>query len=103
MQHNEEADHSNFVAIKKILFDRNYVQREVPILAEITSKGKTDNIIKLIDRYLKTTEEKKQWQKVVKEYLYIVTDYLPYTIADLNISHYAKEAPNTPQYLEAKL
>ena len=75
----------------------------MPILAEITGKGKTDNIIKLIDRYLKTTEEKKQWNnKVVKEYLYIVTDYLPFTIADLNISHYAKESPNTTAYLIAK-
>lgn len=39
---------------------------------------------------------------MVKEYLYIVTDYLPFTIADLNISHYAKESPNTPAYLIAK-
>ena len=55
----QDNDDDQYVAIKKILFDRNYVQREVPILAEITSKGKTDNIIRLIDRYLKTTEEKK--------------------------------------------
>ena len=32
----QEANHEQWVAIKKIFFDRNYVQREVPILAEIT-------------------------------------------------------------------
>ena len=32
----QEANHEQWVAIKKIFFDRNYVQREVPILAEIS-------------------------------------------------------------------
>lgn len=43
----------NFVAIKKLLYDRKYEQREVPMLMEIKNKRLNDNIIKLKDRYLK--------------------------------------------------
>ena len=41
----------NFVAIKKLFFDRKYEQREVPMLLEIKNKKMNDNIIKLKDKY----------------------------------------------------
>ena len=90
------------MAIKKIFFDRNYVQREVPILVEIYTRRKTENIIRLVDRYLKVTEDKKSWPKMQKEYLYIVTDYMPYTICDLNISpnYYMSQDKATPNEMK---
>ena len=45
------------MAIKKIFYDRNYVQREVPILLEILRMNKCSNIIRLVDKYLKSPEE----------------------------------------------
>ena len=87
----------NFVAIKKLLYDRKYEQREVPMLMEIKNKRLNDNIIKLKDRYLKQYQEvnqKKPWQKLNKEYLFIVTDYLPHTICDLNVSPQIYLTPN---------
>lgn len=54
----------NFVAIKKLFYDRKYEQREVPMLVEIKNKRLNDNIIKLKDRYLKQYQEvnqKKPW------------------------------------------
>jgi len=87
----QEANYEQFVAIKKIFYDRNYVQREVPILMEIANKNKCDNIIRLIDRYLKNNAEDKPFKirdANQKEYLYIVTDFMPYTICDLNVSPY---------------
>jgi len=82
---NEDA----FVAIKKLFYDRKYEQREVPTLLEIRNHGLCDNIIRLKERYLKQVEEvnpKKNMLKETKEYLYIVTDYLPFTICDINVS-----------------
>lgn len=54
----------NYVAIKKLFYDRKYEQREVPMLVEIKNKRLNDNIIKLKDRYLKQYQEvnqKKPW------------------------------------------
>lgn len=48
------SSQDNFVAIKKLFYDRKYEQREVPMLVEIRNKKLNDNIIKLKDRYLKT-------------------------------------------------
>ena len=87
----------NFVAIKKLLYDRKYEQREVPMLMEIKNKRLNDNIIKLKDRYLKQYQEanqKKPWQRITKEYLFIVTDYLPHTICDLNVNYTIYLNPN---------
>ena len=53
----QEANFENFVAIKKIFYDRNYVQREVPILLEILRMNKCSNIIRLVDKYLKSPDE----------------------------------------------
>jgi hypothetical protein len=58
---------------------------------EIANKNKCDNIIRLIDRYLKNNAEDKPFRMKdtnQKEYLYIVTDFMPYTICDLNVSPY---------------
>jgi hypothetical protein len=47
------------------------------------------NIIELKDRYFKTLDEadpKKYGQVIRKEYLFIVTDYLPFTICDLKVN-----------------
>lgn len=58
---------------------------------EIANKNKCDNIIRLIDRYLKNNSEDKPFKirdTNQKEYLYIVTDFMPYTICDLNVSPY---------------
>ena len=77
------------MAIKKLFYDRKYEQREVPMLVEIKNKRLNDNIIKLKDRYLKQYQEvnqKKPWTRLTKEYLFIVTDYFPHTICDLNVS-----------------
>lgn len=96
-QNGVSGPNDNFVAIKKLLYDRKYEQREVPMLMEIKNKRLNDNIIKLKDRYLKQVQEvnqKKPWQRITKEYLFIVTDYLPHTICDLNVSPSIYLTPN---------
>lgn len=58
-------------------------------MVEIRNKNMNDNIIKLKDRHLKKYHEvnqKKPWAVETKEYLFIVTDYIPFTINDLNVS-----------------
>lgn len=74
--------HWNCVAIKKLFYDRRYEQRELSTLDEIKRNNLCANIIELKDRYFKKIMEKNQ----KKEYLFIVTDYLPYTICDLRVS-----------------
>jgi serine/threonine protein kinase len=67
------------------------------MLMEIKNKRLNDNIIKLKDRYLKQYQEanqKKPWQRITKEYLFIVTDYLPHTICDLNVNYTIYLNPN---------
>lgn len=94
---NGSSPADNFVAVKKLLYDRKYEQREVPMLMEIKNKRLNENIIKLKDRYLKQYTEanqKKPWQKITKEFLFIVTDYLPHTICDLNVSPAIYLSPN---------
>ena len=84
----EQENFDQFVAIKKIFYDRKYVQREVPMLMEIRKSDKCDNIIMLKDRYLKVnsaqTDKKNPAQPL--ENLYIITDFMPFTICDLNLS-----------------
>lgn len=77
-----------FVAIKKLFYDRRYEQRELSTLDEIKRSQLCENIIELKDRYFHTSsepDEKNAGQMVKKEYLYIVTDYLPYTVNDLHV------------------
>lgn len=44
-------DNSQYVAIKKLFYDRRYEQRELSILDEIKKKKLCRNIIELKDRY----------------------------------------------------
>lgn len=48
------------------------------------------NIIELKDRYFENIEEREEKlgkvELVRKEYLFIVTDYLPYTVSDLKVT-----------------
>lgn len=78
---------NRYVAIKKLFYDRRYEQRELSILDEIKKKKLCKNIIELKDRYFQQVEEHDSKQgKVEKEYLFIVTDYLPYTVCDLRVA-----------------
>lgn len=73
-----------------MFYDRRYEQRELTILDEIKKKKLCKNIIELKDRYFKTLDEpdpKKYGGLIRKEYLFIVTDFLPYTICDLRVNH----------------
>jgi len=74
--------HWNLVAIKKLFYDRRYEQRELSTLDEIKRNNLCANIIELKDRYFKKISEKNS----KKEYLFIVTDFLPYTICDLRVT-----------------
>jgi len=79
------------VAIKKLFYDRRYEQRELTTLDEIKKSKLCRNIIELKDRYFQNVEEidpnsKPPGKLVHKEYLYIVTDYLPFTICDLKVN-----------------
>lgn len=85
-----------YVAIKKLFYDRRYEQRELSILDEIKRNKKCANIIELKDRYFQHLEEldvtnKKhdKMELVRKEFLFIVTDFLPYTICDLQVTQSA--------------
>jgi hypothetical protein len=96
MRHLTPHDPSRFVAIKKLFYDRRYEQRELSTLDEIKKKSICANIIELKDRYfqrINEPHEKNRNLTVSKEYLFIVTDYLPYTICDLRVgaSHYAND------------
>jgi hypothetical protein len=46
---NPNQDPSNFVAIKKLFYDRRYEQRELQTLNEIKSKNLCSNIIEVKD------------------------------------------------------
>ena len=83
------ADQANFVAIKRLFYDRRYEQRELSTLKEIKRNNLCQNIIELREKYFRRIDEpigpdSNQTEK--KEYLYIVTDFLPYTINDLNVN-----------------
>jgi hypothetical protein len=59
------------------------------MLMEIKKSEKCDNIISIKDRYLKinSNQNDKKVQGVMpQENLYIITDYMPFTICDLNLS-----------------
>lgn len=97
----------NFVAIKKVFYDRRYEQRELTTLGEIKENNLCENIIEVKDKYFrferdtgecgkgkKSSGSKSTSEK--KEYLHIVTDFLPYTINDLKI------LPQTVQCEKAK-
>lgn len=88
-------DNSQYVAIKKLFYDRRYEQRELSILDEIKKRKLCRNIIELKDRYFQTIEELDQKTKVncTKEYLFIVTDYLPYTVCDLKVFNVQNQKP----------
>ena len=61
----------------------------MPTLVEISEHNLCSNIIKLVDRHFKRVEElnpKKNMLAETKDYLYIVTDYLPFTICDMRVS-----------------
>ena len=61
----------------------------MPTLVEISENNLCSNIIKLVDRHFKRVEElnpKKNMLTETKDYLYIVTDYLPFTICDMRVS-----------------
>mmetsp|Transcript_2354 Transcript_2354/g.3558 ORF Transcript_2354/g.3558 Transcript_2354/m.3558 type:complete len:81 (-) Transcript_2354:526-768(-) len=45
------GDHKNFVAIKKLFYDRRYEQRELSTLQEIKNKNLCENVICLRDKY----------------------------------------------------
>lgn len=89
LQYQFDPFNSNkYVAIKKLFYDRRYEQRELSILDEIKKKKLCKNIIELRDRYFKQEEEHDTKKGlVVKEYLFIVTDYLPFTVCDLKIAN----------------
>jgi serine/threonine-protein kinase BUR1 len=87
-QSNDPFDNRRYVAIKKLFYDRRYEQRELATLDDIKRRKMCSNIIELRDRYFQNIEEedsKNYGQTVKKEYLFIVTDYLPYTICDLRV------------------
>ena len=73
-----DDEYWNFVAIKKLFYDRRYEQRELSTLDEIKRNKLCTNIIELKDRYFKKIQK--------KEFLFIVTDFLPYTICDLRVA-----------------
>jgi len=76
------------VAIKKLFYDRRYEQRELSTLNEIKTKGLCQNIIEVRDQYFKNEpadEAEKKKGVLQKEYLFIVTDFLPHTISDLRV------------------
>jgi hypothetical protein len=75
---NPYQDPCNFVAIKKLFYDRRYEQRELSTLNEIKSKGLCQNIIEVKDQYFRNEpadEAEKRKGVLQKEYLFIVTDY----------------------------
>jgi len=81
MKHKFFIESGNFVGIKRLFFDRRYEQRELSTLKEIKRHGLCSGIIELKDKYFRRIDE----NGVKKEYLYIVTDFLPYTISDLRV------------------
>jgi serine/threonine protein kinase len=85
---NPYQDPSNFVAIKKLFYDRRYEQRELSTLNEIKSKGLCSNIIEVKDQYFRNEpadEAERRKGVLTKEYLFIVTDFQPFTISDLRV------------------
>ena len=84
----QDIQENNFVAIKKLFYDRRYEQRELSTLDEIKKNNLCKNIIELKDRYFQNIEKHIEMTKqtIKKEYLFIVTDYLPYTICDLRVN-----------------
>lgn len=104
---NPYQDPIHFVAIKKVHYDRRYEQRELTTLGEIKDNNLCQNIIEVKDKFFcferdtgscgkKKSSGSKQTQNEKKEYLHIVTDFLPYTINDLKIM------PNSAQCDKAK-
>ena len=97
-------DNRRYVAIKKLFYDRRYEQRELSTLDEIKKRKLCRNIIELKDRYFQNIEEQdEKGQTVKKEYLFIVTDYLAYTVCDLRVQNtfYTNDptydsSPNSP-------
>ena len=84
------------MAIKKVFYDRRYEQRELTTLGEIKDNNLCENIIEVKDKYFRFEKETGDCGKKKssgsssaanqkKEYLHIVTDFLPYTINDLKI------------------
>lgn len=75
---NPYQDPQNYVAIKKLFYDRRYEQRELSTLNEIKTKGLCQNIIEVKDQYFKNEpaeEAEKKKGVLQKEYLFIVTDF----------------------------
>lgn len=84
----DDIDPQNYVAIKKLFYDRRYEQRELSTLNEIKDKGLCQNIIEVKDQYfrMEAAEESERKKGILqKEFLFIVTDFQPYTISDLKV------------------